>query len=264
VLCAVGVRIQVGHWKNTERLFGRAIELDPGNFPAHLVLADALMHEGRVDEAIAHFEAAVRIEPGYGPARSRLGGILVREGRTDDALAQLEAAYRLRPDHAETRFYLGLIHERKGDYPRAVEYYTEGLRFKPDDTEARTRLGISLHRCDRPAEAIRELRVVTVADPAERLARRYLAVLLATIEDRDLRDLPEALRLAEQAARLAGDTGLEELEALSIVQTAVGRFADAAATAERLSRTARRMEQPELAVSAERRAQAYRARAQNP
>ena len=50
-LCAGASRIQVGYWKNTERLFGRAIELDPGNFPAHLVLADALMHERRLDDA---------------------------------------------------------------------------------------------------------------------------------------------------------------------------------------------------------------------
>ena len=260
-LCAGASRIQGAYWKDTEQLFERAIELDPGNFPAHLVLADALMHEGRPDDAIAHFEAAVRIEPAYGPARSRLGGILVREGRTDEALTQLEAAYRLRPDHAETRFYLGLVHERLGDHERAVDYYTEGLRLKPDDREARTRLGISLHRCDRPAEAIRELRSVTIADPSERTARRYLAVLLATIDDPDLRDPSEATRLAEQASRLAGDSGLEELEALSIVLAAAERFADAADVAERLSRAARRIGRTELAVSAERRAEAYRARA---
>jgi tetratricopeptide (TPR) repeat protein len=258
LLCGLATRRQVAYWKDTSTLFGHAIALDADNFPAHLVLADFLMHEGRVGEAIAHYDAAVQVEPGYGPARYKLGTVLVRQGRADRALPHLEASYRLQPEHAETRFYLGLAHERGGDHRRAAEYYREGLELKPADTEARTRLGITLNLAGNPREAIEELRVVLERDPQARAALRYLAVLLATVESAELRDVSAAVRMVERSAALGGGREPLELEALAIVYAAAGRFEEAAQAADRLSQVAEESGDRELAASAARRARLYR------
>jgi len=65
---------------------------------AAMLLADALAHQGSLDEAIAELRFAIRLKP-YDPvAHNRLGDFLARRGRIDDANAEYFEAKRLGPD----------------------------------------------------------------------------------------------------------------------------------------------------------------------
>jgi superkiller protein 3 len=44
--------------------FKRALELDSGNFEAHIYMGDILREQGKRDEARRHYEEALKLDPG--------------------------------------------------------------------------------------------------------------------------------------------------------------------------------------------------------
>ena len=77
-----------------ERLTRASIELAPGFPLAHTILGSALATQGRLDEAIAAYEAALAAGPGDPDALASLGQALALGGRTSEArdlLARLDA-----------------------------------------------------------------------------------------------------------------------------------------------------------------------------
>jgi tetratricopeptide (TPR) repeat protein len=71
----------------------RAVELggDERDWP-RLRLADALFGQGRSDEARRHWQALLRRDPGHPPAHLGLARLALHEGDVDDCLAHLAAA----------------------------------------------------------------------------------------------------------------------------------------------------------------------------
>src|SRR5579862_7763212 len=58
----VCTRNQVSYWRNSETLWTRALVFTSGNIIAQNNLGNALLEEGKVDDAIAHFENARQIK----------------------------------------------------------------------------------------------------------------------------------------------------------------------------------------------------------
>jgi tetratricopeptide (TPR) repeat protein len=76
------------------------LRIHPDYARAHANLGFALANSGgRLQEAIAEYEAALRIDPDLAEAHYNLGNALLQvPGRMPDAIAQYEAALRIRPD----------------------------------------------------------------------------------------------------------------------------------------------------------------------
>ncbi len=67
-------------------------------------LANALYGiPGRLQEALAEYEAAVRLKPDRADLRNNYAGALFRAGRPADARRELEAALRIDPNYADAR-----------------------------------------------------------------------------------------------------------------------------------------------------------------
>jgi tetratricopeptide (TPR) repeat protein len=83
------------------RYFSRAYELDPGLRQARLDRGIILWREmGRVEEAIADFDALLEQDPNYGPALLNRAAAQQEAGRYRQALADLDAFLQL-PDEDE-------------------------------------------------------------------------------------------------------------------------------------------------------------------
>jgi len=54
-------RVQASYWKDSERLWQQTIENTSNNHVAHAHLADLLLRQGRINDAISHCQEAVRI-----------------------------------------------------------------------------------------------------------------------------------------------------------------------------------------------------------
>jgi len=61
------------------------------------------LQEGKLSDAIGHYQRALRINPDYAEAHYNLGVALAQVGRVGEAIGHLEQALKLRPDFAPAR-----------------------------------------------------------------------------------------------------------------------------------------------------------------
>jgi tetratricopeptide (TPR) repeat protein len=87
-----------GDFGEAEREFDTARLLSPGTPFSRLVSGVLLSARGRSTEALAVFESLVRDHPDYAMGQSDLGHELAVEGRLDEAISHYEIARRLQPD----------------------------------------------------------------------------------------------------------------------------------------------------------------------
>lgn len=179
---------EVSHWRNSETLWTRAIEVTEKNAEAYNNLGSALYSQGRYAEAVPYFHAALRArpdhaqahfnlglemkrrgdqtaaiayfrdsirdDPGYVSARYNLGLALAMRGDYDAAIPQLEAALKVQPDHPEANNNMGVVLVSRGQFTAALPYFEASLRAKPDYAEAHYNFGMAKMRVGDYAGAI--------------------------------------------------------------------------------------------------------------
>jgi len=79
---------------------------------------------------------------------------LLQQGKYDEAIAQLQAAATKNPGLKGLSHELGTAYYKKGDYIKAIESFKQALAEDPDNKEAVQLLGLSYYLSGRPAEAI--------------------------------------------------------------------------------------------------------------
>jgi tetratricopeptide (TPR) repeat protein len=134
---------QVGHWRNTERLFEHTLRVTTDNSMAHTALAGGLFHQGRLEEAVTHYRKALEIDPEYARAHHNLGATLVRQGHLTEAIERYAEAVRLDPDHATYHVGLATALHRVERMDEAIEHYLEALRIEPHQADALNNLGVA-------------------------------------------------------------------------------------------------------------------------
>ena len=85
--CAVATRQQLHYWQDSATLFSHALAVTEGNYVAHDCLGDALYHQGRVNEAIAHFQKVLEIRPDYAETHINFGVALRQQGQLGQAMS---------------------------------------------------------------------------------------------------------------------------------------------------------------------------------
>ncbi|MHB8453980.1 MAG: O-linked N-acetylglucosamine transferase, SPINDLY family protein [Acidiferrobacterales bacterium] len=127
--------------------FIRPLSLDTSNTKARQLheaqrvcaLGGILAAQGRLNEAVAHYERALALKPDYAPAQNSLGNALWAQGSMDAALECYERALVLKPDYAEANNNLGLAlmaRGHQGDADRAVLHYERALTLNSCFPEA--------------------------------------------------------------------------------------------------------------------------------
>src|SRR5206468_3681830 len=95
--CAVLSWSQIQHWKTSKELFRHALQVTEANWLAHHNLGLALAQEGKVTDAIGHYEQALQINPTFAETHNNLGLALAQEGKVTDAIGHYEQALRIKP-----------------------------------------------------------------------------------------------------------------------------------------------------------------------
>jgi protein O-GlcNAc transferase len=132
--------------------YERAIKLRPGDLEAAYNRAVALQQQGSRDQAEAAYRDILR----QGPNRFvyvNLGALLQEQGRLDEALAAFDAALALDPAYTEAHFNRGVVLAQQGRPEQAVEAYSAAVRLRPDYVEAATNAAIALQELGRLDEA---------------------------------------------------------------------------------------------------------------
>jgi tetratricopeptide (TPR) repeat protein len=141
-----------GRPADAERIAADALKANPRNVPALQVLANALLLQNRIADAIARLEAATR--GNHDPQIETMLGIVLRQaGRIDDALSWLKRAVKRRPPHAPAFYELGCLLSFLNRDDEAVEAFNRGLDVAPLLPQLSVQLGYALLRRKSHAEA---------------------------------------------------------------------------------------------------------------
>ncbi|MBU0639722.1 MAG: hypothetical protein KKB50_12720, partial [Planctomycetes bacterium] len=191
-----------------------------------------------------HYENNAVDEPGH-------------EART---LEHYRLAVEYNPGNAQLRLGLADCLSTQGHVPAADEQYARALELAPHYVEAYLRCAEHFSRSGRFAPAAQMLREAYQRAPAELRVINALARLLATAPDPSVRDGVQAVRLAEQAAALAGRQHPQALETLAAAYATAGRWDEAVATASQAAELARASGREQLAQRLEALLRRYRQR----
>ncbi len=173
-------RAHVSTWRNSLSLYGQAVRVTENNYLAHYNLANALFAEGRMEEAIKHYQETIRIKSMYYPAAHfNFGYLLSRQGRADEAIEQYRLTIQMVPDHKTAHNNLGKLLYQKGEVAEARGHFEEALRIQPENAEAHNNLGNVLAVEGNLSDAERHYREALRIQPSQTDAHFNLGNALA-------------------------------------------------------------------------------------
>ena len=116
--------------KEAAAAYRRSLDIDPDNPEAEGALANALLNDDQLDEALKVFQELVAANPQdaqFGQWEIRIAEIERRQGRYDDALATLEKTKGQVQDPTELNYNEALIYDALGKYDQATAILTNLL-----------------------------------------------------------------------------------------------------------------------------------------
>jgi len=137
---------QCGYWKDDATLFNHAFQVTKDNtllMMMHNNLASSLDKEGKITEALDHYNEVIRLKPDFANAYNQRGSLYVRLGQHQLAINDYNEAIRLKPDYANAYNNRGSAYSRLGQYELATKDYNEAIRIKPDYTLVYKNRGLS-------------------------------------------------------------------------------------------------------------------------
>lgn len=183
---------------------------------------------GRLEAALAGYDAALRLAPGFADAHSNRGIVLAQQGRADDALASFAAALRARPDHADAEVNSALVLAGLGRADDAIAAYERALAIDPRHLTAAINLGLLLLGQQRLEAAMAAL------EHARQLAPGLAAVHFAQATVLQQMFLFDAAIIAFRRAIEAQPDHVEALAGLAYLELETKQPEAALATTERL------------------------------
>jgi len=106
--------------------FQRAADMDPGDLRTINALAQALLSNGQLDEALKQYEALAKADPQNADALVHISEIQRRQGKYQDALATIRKARKIDPKNLEAGYNEGLLLDVLGQFDQAAQVY-EGM-----------------------------------------------------------------------------------------------------------------------------------------
>ncbi|MEJ0089548.1 MAG: tetratricopeptide repeat protein [Limisphaerales bacterium] len=176
--CIILTRQNIGHWKNSETLFRHAIAVTSDNYSAHCSLGNALMSQGRAEEALDEFQTALKLKPDSAENHCNVGVALANMGRLDEAVVEFQSAVKLKPDYGLAHHNLGMALEKKDLLDEATHEYKEAIRLMPDFAAAHNSLGVALAKKGRLDEAVAQFEEAVRLDPTLLPAQENLKMAL--------------------------------------------------------------------------------------
>jgi tetratricopeptide (TPR) repeat protein len=93
--------------ERAQRAFDRISALGADSHRAHQVLAESLVAQERVDEALIEYRAALKLKPDLAGIRLAIGNLLMSQGLATEALEEYRAELLLRPHDPEVHYRMG-------------------------------------------------------------------------------------------------------------------------------------------------------------
>jgi protein O-mannosyl-transferase len=128
---------QIGFWRSDYDLWSHALQVTRKNDLAEEGISKALLMQGRAEEAVPGLQKASSRTPGDPIKHANLGAALAQSGRVQDAIAEYQAAIPLTSDITlQIRFYesIATLYDALGDYSKVRETYRQALQVAPQQS----------------------------------------------------------------------------------------------------------------------------------
>src|SRR2546427_7927212 len=127
---------------NVERLYGRAINIAPTFFEAHVPPGGSYADLGETEQAIAEYQAAIALNSNYDRAYLTLGVTLLEAARLAEGGGALLSVVKPSPANSKAHYFLGRIWFARGDLLQAKAEYQEAIRYQLNYPDAEYALGV--------------------------------------------------------------------------------------------------------------------------
>jgi tetratricopeptide (TPR) repeat protein len=165
--------------KDEEMYCRKALAIRPDSVTAHQFLADALLAQGRFDEAAQENRTVLALEPRNFQAYDNLGAVYTAQGLKQEAVQQYRLSLAIKPDQAMTYFNIAKIFMQSHQLPEAKEALTQSLRYDPTFPDAHNDLGVVFIQLGDFDHAIEQFSDAVRINPSFAGARQNLALAQA-------------------------------------------------------------------------------------
>jgi protein O-mannosyl-transferase len=167
--CVLGVLVvltwrQIGVWRDPERLWAHALAIAP-TYAAHEHLGYLRRQQGRMTEAVEHYQAASSLRPGAPDLLVQWGNALAAQGRLGEAVERYRDAVRIAPNAPAPHYHWGNALAAAGRADEALPHYREAVRIDPSYAEAYNSWGRLLAQRGKTDEAIEKYREALRVQP---------------------------------------------------------------------------------------------------
>lgn len=152
--------------REANRMYRRAIELNPNSATARLRYGGLLFWEAKLDEAIEQMSRARALDPLSPGINSNLSAYYIYARRPDEAITYARRALELDPTFWRARVNLGECYEQKGLHAEAEAEYRKLVEQEDARVRGEIQLAYLYASTGRPAEARELLRRVHEAERA--------------------------------------------------------------------------------------------------
>ena len=167
-------------------VWGETVRIRPESSRAHANLGNALMQEGRNEEALRQLQEALRIETAnarlsrylppedyllsrsvYVKAQDNIAWIRLNQMNPQAAIDHLRPALKIDPFSSTTLSYMGMALALEGKPKDAEDHFQRAIRIAPADATLRSNYGAFLRLQGRLDEARRQCEQAVALDPLQ-------------------------------------------------------------------------------------------------
>ena len=127
--------------------------------------AAALMQQGRIDDALAGYEAALRLDAGHDAARQALVALLLENKRGPDAERVLQERLNSKPDIIGFTMMLARLQVERGAVDEAIATMEKALPYARSHADYQAFMAALLQRQNRNNEAISHYQIALQLAP---------------------------------------------------------------------------------------------------
>ena len=229
---AVVAHLQVQRWSDTTTLFEHALAVTEGNYLAHKILGGEHWRAGRLEDAERSYLASLDLKNDWATTHNDIARLYRERDMRAQALRHFALAIRFDSTSVSALNELGATLAAFGRFAEAKPIYEEAVRMDPERADSVASLAATSLALGLPALALRHGREALHLDPKSSVAANTVAWILATSPDPATRDPERAVAIALDAAANAGPDRRRLLGTLAASLASVGRFEEAAATAD--------------------------------
>jgi tetratricopeptide (TPR) repeat protein len=192
---------QIQYWRNTESLFGYAIDVDPDNWVALMNLGNYYAAKGEQSQALQLLDRTLELKPDRSDVYNNIG--LVYNNTKEYPKAETYIRKGLAIDKgndangtAEMYNNLGVALANQGRFDEAIASYNQALKLRGDYPEALSNLGGAYVAVNEPRKAIELFSEAVSAD--NRSVQAYYGLIMTYQKLGEKQEAYEALKRLEQ------------------------------------------------------------------